>query len=138
MQSFNFYFHSPQYCSTRALSGITTVNHTVFKLGRESDMEKKVKMKMFKGTQLLWKLIKNRQWNVRRGRRYQWISGRKEEVDFSSDSPDSPFCSFPSDSYIPHQGSCPGFWSLLLPISSPLTSSPTHGHTEMQAGKICS
>ena len=79
MQLFNFYFHSPQYCSTKALSGITTVSHIVLKLGRESGMKKRVKMKMFKGAQLLWKLIKNRQRNVRRGRkvpfgRNKWIS----------------------------------------------------------------
>ena len=60
MQLFNFYFHSPQYCSTKALSGISTVSHIVLKLGRESGMKKRVKMKMFKGTQLPWKLIKGR------------------------------------------------------------------------------
>ena len=42
-------------------------------------MKKRVKMKMFKGAQLLWKLIKNRQRNVRRARkvpfgRNKWIS----------------------------------------------------------------
>ena len=41
MQLFNFYFHSPQYCSTEALSGITTVSHIVLKLGRESSMKKR-------------------------------------------------------------------------------------------------
>ena len=55
------------------------MNHTVLKLGRESDMEKKVKMKMFKGTQLLWKLIKNRQRNVRRGRKVP-VDFRKEGI----------------------------------------------------------
>lgn len=78
-QSLNFYYCSPRYCSPKALYGIATVSHVVLKSWRESGMKEKVKMRIFEGTQLQWKIIKNRHRNVCRGRnmpfgRSQWIS----------------------------------------------------------------
>jgi len=77
-----------------------------------------------------------RQRNVRRGRkvpfgRNKWVSAVILQTLLSAVFPRT-------HTFHIRVASCPGFWSLLLPVSSPLTSSPTHGHAEMQAGKICS